>query len=91
MDSQQRFHFFILKMTGGVGRGGAVIINATNCRVHERKESDDQVTSETSFTRVCLRFVEKNHPNFLVSGNFIDRGTRRRKRPKGKAQLVGPN
>jgi hypothetical protein len=78
-------------MTGGVGRGGAVIINATNCRVHERKESDDQVTSETSFTRVCLRFVEKNHPNFLVSGNFIDRGTRRRKRPKGKAQLVGPN
>ncbi len=63
---------------------GAVIINATNCRVHERKESDEQVTSVTSFTRVCLRFVEKKYPNFLVSGNFIDRGTRRRERPKGR-------
>lgn len=62
-------------------RGGGVIINATNCRVPERKESDEQVTFVTSFTRVCLRFVEKNYPNFLVSGNFIDRGTRHRERP----------
>lgn len=66
------------------GGGGGVIINATNCRVHERKESDEQVTFVTYFTRVCLRFVETNYPNFLVSGNFIDRGTRRRERPTGR-------
>jgi hypothetical protein len=75
------FTFLFWKWQRGAG---AVIINATNCRVHERKESDEQVTFVTSFTRVWLRFVEKNYPNFLVSGNFIDRGTRRRERPKGR-------